>query len=113
MYELDGASVRVEILEAALDIAGTRGEPAVTLEEVANSLQRPLSDIEEEFPSSSEVLEAMPNFLDWRLTSYMKKVVDHLPEGAGAAEILKALAEGYFFYCQEQPELYGYLFERY
>ena len=50
MYELDGASVRVEILEAALDIAGTRGEPAVTLEEVANSLQRPLSDIEEEFP---------------------------------------------------------------
>ena len=62
MYELDGASVRVEILEAALDIAGTRGEPAVTLEEVANSLQRPLSDIEEEFPSSSEVLEAMPNF---------------------------------------------------
>ena len=113
MYELDDASVRVGILEAALDIAGTRGEPAVTLEEVANSLQRPLSDIEAEFSSSSEILEAMPNFLDWRLTNYMKKVVDRLPEGAGAAEILKALGEGYFFYCQEQPELYGYLFERY
>lgn len=113
MYQLDGASRRVIILEAAVYVAGCEGEQAVTVEAVADQAGLSPEAVSEEFASGADMLAEIPDFLDCRMSEYMVEAARHLPEGNSGGDVLMQLAEAYFAYAQDEPDIYHYLFERY
>ena len=113
MYQLDGASRRVIILEAAVYVAGCEGEQAVTVESVADQAGLSPEAVSEEFSSGAAMLAEIPDFLDCRMSEYMVEAARHLPEGNSGGDVLMQLAEAYFAYAQDEPDIYHYLFERY
>ena len=113
MYQLDGASRRVIILEAAVYVAGSAGEQAVTVDSVADQAGLLPEAVSAEFTSGADMLAAIPDFLDCRMSEYMVEAARHLPEGNSGGDILMQLAEAYFAYAQDEPGIYHYLFERY
>ena len=113
MYQLDAASSRAIILEAAVYIAGSAGEQAVTVDSVADQAGLSPEAVSAEFTSGADMLAALPDFLDCRMSEYMVEAARHLPEGNSGGDVLMQLAEAYFAYAQDEPAIYHYLFERY
>ena len=113
MYQLDGASRRVIILEAAVYVAACEGEQAVTVESVADQAGLSPQAVAEEFATGADMLAEIPAFLDRRMSEYMVEAARHLPEGNSGGDVLMQLAEAYFAYAQDEPAIYHYLFEHY
>ena len=113
MYQLDGASRRVIILEAAVYVAGCAGEQAVTVESVADQAGLSPQAVAEEFATGADMLAEIPAFLDRRMSEYMVEAARHLPEDNSGGDVLMQLAESYFAYAQDEPAIYHYLFEQY
>lgn len=110
MYQLDGASRRVIILEAAVYVAGCEGEQAVTVESVADQAGLSPEAVSEEFSSGAAMLAEIPVAVgtlaaiiggviagNWGIR---KGKVSHVPK-----ELPEELRRGYIKNIDDRPSL--------
>lgn len=105
---------RIAFYEAAVQIGAHEGEEHITLERVAAKAGMPVHAVQAMFESDEALVSTIGDYLKERKARYIVMATSAASaQGVSAMQRLISLADGYFAYFEEEPELYHYVFERY